>query len=457
MTRNSIRLRLLLSACAMIVAVMAVAVISMSLIFQRHMEKRVENELEKHLIQLAGAVEVTPSGAIGLTQELADPRFQLPMSGLYWQIDLAGRPLARSRSLWDQRLTVPTPPVEASDVHINELPGPDGQTLFALERAILLEQSGAERLFVFTIGLSRDEISGTVLSFTRDVVPTLGALGLVLLVATWAQISLGLRPLSLIETAVNAVRKGERNRIDQPVADEVRPMVSALNGLLEANETRSREAWQRAADLAHGLRTPLAVLGAVSRSLEHKGLNEEAGKIRLQTGHMHQQVEWELSKAISSARDAADWLDLSVHVGRLVRVVRMVDEAGAIAWEVNLPQGTEWQIADSDLNEIFGNILENAQKWARSLVRVGLDRNGCIIIEDDGPGVEEADLAKLTMRGFSNDRRKEGSGLGLAIVQQLADKNECGLAFARSELGGLRVALTPPDTRFRLAGNANVN
>jgi signal transduction histidine kinase len=451
MRLTSIRVRLLLAAAATIVLAMLASGASIALIFERHVENRVQQELEKHFTQLVAALEVRPDGAIQLTQDLADPRFDLPLSGLYWQVDLGGKPLARSRSLWDQKLNVPTPPADAIESHVHELPGPDGQDLFSLEKAVYLEHLGQEKLFVVTIGLERGEISDTVLSLTRDVVPALAVLGLVLLLATWFQVSLGLRPLAVVEKAVQGIREGGQRRIESAVADEVKPLVSELNALLEANDTRNRAARQRAADLAHGLRTPLTILGSLSRTVEQAGLGPEAESIRIQTEHMRQQVERELAKAMSDAQETPQWLGLRDSAERLTRVVVMGATAPGFTWSVEVPRDAAILMSRNDLNEILGNLFENAQAWGRSCAAVSLSGSE-ISVEDDGPGVDPEDFDRLTERGFTRARGmagRGGSGLGLAIVQELVTRNGMSMAFGASALGGLAVRLQVPRDRLR--------
>jgi signal transduction histidine kinase len=454
MRLTSIRVRLLLAAAATIVLAMLASGASIALIFERHVENRVKQELEKHFIQLVAALEVQPEGNIRLTHDLADPRFDLPLSGLYWQIDLGGTPLARSRSLWDQTLNVPTPPGDFVEAHVHELAGPDGQNLFSLEKAIYLEHLGQEKLFVVTIGLERGEISDTVLSLTRDVVPALAVLGLVLLLATWFQVSLGLRPLAVVERAVQGIREGGQRRIEATVADEVKPLVNELNALLEANDTRNRAARQRAADLAHGLRTPLTILGSLSRTVEEAGLGVEAENIRLQTEHMRQQVERELAKAITDAQETPQWLGLRDSIERLTRVVVMGASAPGFTWSVEVPRDAAILMSRNDLNEILGNLLENAQAWGRSCAAVRL-KGSEIAVEDDGPGVDPEDFDRLTERGFTRARSsagRAGSGLGLAIVQDLVGRNGISMAFGTSVLGGLAVRLQVPLDRLRPGG-----
>jgi signal transduction histidine kinase len=438
-TRNSIRLRLLLAAGVMILLALAASALSIMLIFQRHLEKRVELELDKHFTQLMANIEEQPDGTLSLAQQLADPRFELPLSGLYWQIDLKGEPVAKSRSLWDQRLVVPTPPTDVKDDHVHELAGPDGKSLYALERAVYLTQKGNEQLYVVTVGLGRGEISETVLSMTRDIVPALLILGAVLLLATWLQVTLGLRPLATIMQALHGIRSGTESRMRAHVPDEVQPLVTELNALLTANDERNRQARQRAADLAHGLRTPLTILGSVSRTVEQEGLPVEAEKIRVQTEHMRQQVERELAKALSSAEETPQWLSVEENMRRLVNVVAM-DGPANFKWDIDVPRGLEVKMTRNDFNEIFGNLLENAQKWGYSVARVKSDGQN-MTVEDNGPGVSPENFARLTERGYSTRERTAPGGLGLAIVQQLADKNSLTLSFSTSHLGGLAAQL----------------
>jgi signal transduction histidine kinase len=448
-TQNSIRLRLLLAAGLMILLALAASALSIMLIFQRHLEKRVELELDKHFTQLIANIGEEADGSLSLSQQLADPRFELPLSGLYWQIDLKGEPVAKSRSLWDQRLIVPTPPTEIEQDHIHELPGPDGKTLYALERAVYLKQRGNEQLYVVTVGLGRDEISGTVLSMTRDIVPALLILGAVLLLATWLQVTLGLRPLTTVMKAIHGIRAGTENRMRDDVPDEVQPLVSELNALLAANDERNRQARQRAADLAHGLRTPLTILGSVSRTVEENGLPNEAQKIRIQTEHMRQQVERELAKALSSTEETPLWLPVEENMRRLVNVVAM-DGPASFKWDIDLPRGLEVKMTRNDFNEIFGNLLENAQKWGDAIARVKSDER-CISVEDNGPGVSPENLGRLTERGYSTREGTAPGGLGLAIVQQLADKNNIVLSFSASEIGGLAAQLRFDQNSIRQA------
>jgi signal transduction histidine kinase len=447
MMGNSIRIRLLLAAGITIILVLIAAGFGITQIFQRHLEKRVKSELDKQIIQLLASIEVKDDGKIRLSKALADPRFTLPLSGLYWQIDLGEKAIARSVSLADEELEVPAAKVDAIESQILSIAGPNGQKLYAIEQAVYLESLGQEKIYTVAVGLERGEINDTVLSMRRDVAPALTALGLLMLLATWIQVSLGLRPLSVIKQALHDIREGGKGRVNTEVAEEVKPLVNELNALLAANEERNRLERQRAADLAHGLRTPLTILGSIARNLELAGLKTEAEKIGLQTEHMRQQVERELARALSSVEDVPVLTDVFTSVNRLVSVVAMAAINPNFIWEVEIPKTVQWRITRNDFHEMLGNILENAQKWGISKARVRWQENA-LWIEDDGPGVASNDRYKLTERGYTTSGDQTSTGLGLAIVQQIADKNEIALAFEQSELGGLLVRLNIPQAQL---------
>ncbi len=447
MMLHSIRARLLAAAGLMILIALAAAAVSTYFIFQRHVEKRVAQELNKHYTQLVSALEVEPNGTLITRRELADPRFELPMSGLYWQVDLDGNDMARSRSLWDKRLVVPTPPTGETleeEAHIHDLDGPNGEKLYAIEGALWLSHLGKEKLFVVTVGLMNDEIASSTFGLAREIAPALLALGLVLLIATWLQIKLGLKPMASLEKQVHDIGEGSQERLTGVFPTEVRPLVDELNQLLDNNEKRTVVARQRAGDLAHGLRTPLAVMKSLARSVEQSGLKAEADKISVQTEHMRQQVERELAQALSSSEERQRWIGMQPLINKLVNVVSMVDD-NRISWTNSIPNGVQIKMFRNDSNEILGNILENAQKWAKSHAEIRLDGHR-IIVGDDGPGVAPENIYQLTERGYTS---RGSTGFGLSIVNQLVEKNGLKIDFQKSHLGGLEVVITFPEETVR--------
>src|SRR5207248_1271657 len=229
--------------------------------------------------------------------DLADPRFSQPLSGLYWQIDADGKDVARSRSLWDEHLTVPTPPPGPADVHTHLLQGPAGVELFAAERLAYVDIGGKQQPLVLTVGLDRREITKTVGAFSRDLIASLAVLGAALVIAAWLQVSIGLRPLELIRGRLEAVRSGVARRLDGNFPLEVQPLADEVNGLLAAQEQQLVKARRRAGDLAHGLKTPITILGSIARELRRSGATRAAADVEEQVAALELHVERELARA----------------------------------------------------------------------------------------------------------------------------------------------------------------
>jgi signal transduction histidine kinase len=442
MKSGSLRLRLLVAAAISVVFALSVAGMGMILLFQRHVEQRIERELQSHLLQLAAGIDVGRDGQVRVTRDLADPRFNLPLSGLYWQIDLKGVDIARSRSLWDEKLAVPTPPQDTAEVHVHRLQGPGGVDLFSQERLVIVPVNGQEQPLVLTAGVDHGEIDHAVTAFSKEIVISLVVLGLALIAAAWFQVNIGLKPLAVIRQRVERIRAGNETRLEGIFPDEVQPLISEINSLLAAGEQQLVKARQRAGDLAHGLKTPLTVLGALARDIKSAGLDGQARDIEAIAGQMRQHVERELVRARLASGRASVLTPLKPAVERLVATIGKTPEGAAVAWSIGVPEGAIIAAERDDLTELLGNLLENAAKWARSQVAVDFDRN-TLTVGDDGPGIAEGDLARVLQRGSKLDEKTPGSGLGLAIAHDIAELYGLALELGRSKLGGLEIRISP--------------
>jgi signal transduction histidine kinase len=436
MSAGSLRLRLLTVAAVSIAAALGIAGFGVYLLMERYIERRVEGELHSHLLQLAANIQTGADGTIKVAKPLADPRFSQPLSGLYWQIDSNGQPIARSRSLWDERLEVPTPPNNAAEVHTHLVKGPNGIELFSREQLAVFEIGGKELPLVLTVGLDRAEIDATVSAFRSDLLLGLLVLGLVLTAGAWLQVNVGLRPLQALRERLERVRAGTASRLDGSFPNEVRPLVMELNTLLEARDQELLRARQRAGDLAHGLLTPVTVLSGIARRMADTGHQIEAREIRLQTDHMQRHVERELARARLASGHSAKPTQVKPVVDRLIDTIRRAPGADSLVWRIDVPDEATMAIERGDLMELLGNILDNSRKWARSNVHVAFNDN-CLVIEDDGPGIAEKDLDLVLERGAKLDEASPGSGLGLAIVRDITELYGIGLTLNRSSLGGL--------------------
>ncbi|MBK1717044.1 sensor histidine kinase [Thiocystis violacea] len=450
MTRRSLRVRLWVGAAASIGVAMLVAGLGLVALFERHVERRIGEELESLLNQLAAAIEVAPDGAISLAREPLDPDFSRPLSGLYWQIDSADRPGAlRSRSLWDEVLALPDDPLAPGRVHAHLLPGPDGHWLLVRERRVRITARGAPVELRLALARDRAELIAAREAFAADMRPYLGLIVLVLVLATLVQIQTGLSPLEAVRRGLGAIRSGEAPRLAEDYPDEVMPLVKELNALLDARAQAVERARAWTADLAHGLKTPLSALVADAERLRHQGHPALAEDLEQLAEAMRRRVDRELVRARVRSGSAPHTAraDVTAALRGLLRTLQRTPDGARIDWRVTVPTEVSVALMPGDLMELLGNLLENAAKWARGRVEVRVEPGAGRVelqIADDGPGVPAEQWPRLGERGLRLDQRKEGSGLGLAIVRDVIEAYGGELLFAPAPAGGLLVRLWLP-------------
>jgi len=451
-TQRSLRFRLLVAAVVSVATALLIAGMSLVVMFERHVERRIGSELETYLNQITTNVDVTSDGRIAFSHDLADPRFNQPLSGLYWQIQDEVRPtLLRSRSLWDNVIELPEDELTRGTVHEHLLPGPSGQPLIVSERQILFQPDSEERRVRIAVAVDKRTLVEARNAFAADMLPYLGVMAAVLLVAAWIQIRIGLAPLDSVRRGVTDIRSGATRRLERVYPDEVMPLVDEMNALLEAQEQAIERARTWTADLAHGLKTPLMVLTADSQRLREAGNRSIADDLDQLAETMRRRVDRELIRArvrsgIETRRVHADAGDT---VNRIVRTLKRTPRGAALEWSVETPEGADAAILPDDLTELLGNIMENATKWANAAVSVSVSKATAILIkvEDDGPGVPEDQLITLGQRGVRLDEQKQGSGLGLAIARDVAEAYHGALSFDPSPMGGLAVTVQIPGLR----------
>jgi signal transduction histidine kinase len=454
MTRRSLRARLWIGAALSITLALAVAGLGLLTLFERHVERRIGEELRAQLNQLAAAVTVTPEGELQLAREPADPRFGQPLSGLYWQIDGATGPgLLRSRSLWDDVVELSDDDLDPGTVHAHEVMGPDAQRLLVRERRIRLQGSDGLTSLRLMVGMDRAELMTARDAFAADMLPYLALIALVLGLATFVQIQTGLAPLDAVRRGLGEIRTGRTRRLGEAYPDEVMPLVGEVNALLEAREQAIERARAWTADLAHGLKTPLGALVADAQRLREQGNAPLADDLEHLAMGMRRRVERELVRA--RLRSGADihqaGADVLETIHRLLRTLQRTPDGARLAWRLVAPEQARAAVIADDLLELMGNLLENAAKWARTQVDIrvtGGDRIE-ISIEDDGPGVPVEQIPRLGERGLRLDERREGSGLGLAIARDVVDAYGGAIRFEPAKQGGLSVRIQlPPDQRM---------
>lgn len=448
MSRRSLRLRLLLAAAVSIALALVVAGFGWVRLFERHVERRLHEELEIQLQQLAASIVFDAGGKLRLKQQLADPRFNQVYGGLYWQL-LDGDSVAlRSRSLWDSVLPLPQDPLDLGIIHEHDITGPQGATLLVRERRLVYTTPAGPRTVRLAVAVDRAELDRAVADFAADLLPSLAVLGVVLVAAAWLQVVVGLRPLEAVRRNLAAVRSFRQRRLARDYPDEVMPLVEEVNSLLEAQEQAIARARAHAADLAHGLKTPLTVLAADASRLKDKGETEIAAELDELADSMRRHVDRELARArIGVGRGfGEESADVGSIADRIVRTLQRSPKGETLRWEVEVVDRAIAAVDPQDLAELLGNLLENAVKWARQRVWLiaSAEDEVTIVVEDDGPGVPEEQLDDLGRRGLRLDSGVPGAGQGLAIVGEIVAAYRGGLSLSRGEAGGLKATATLP-------------
>jgi len=442
---NSLRLRLLAGAVIWIALALAVAGTLLSALFRAHVERRQETELKIQLEQIAAALERPGAGQLILTHQPSDPRFREPYSGFYWQVDGPEGPIFGSRSLWD--VALPRPPEASADggLHRHRMTGPREQKLIALDRTVTLpEVPGAYQVIVAT---DETELTAAAAAFSRTLWLSLGVLALALVGAAAIQVQVGLRPLHRLRAGVAAIREGHIKHLEGSFPTETQPLVEDLNALLQRNEEIVARGRIQAGNLAHGLKTPLSILANEVDRLA--GASQLATSMRGQITTMQQQIDYHLARARAAASLDVPGARVPVapSVAAVQRTLARLYVGRDLQFAIDIPADHVFRGERQDLEEMLGNLMDNACKWARRRVAATSRREAgrlTITIEDDGLGLPAEQQALAPAPGARFDEKVPGTGLGLAIVRDLAGLYSGSIALGSSSLGGLRAELTLP-------------
>ncbi len=447
MSRGSLRLRLVAGGIVAILIALTIAGAGLTLLFERHVTRTIGDDLDIYLKQLVAGIDTDAQGKLVVSRPPADPRFAAPLSGLYWQVSGDRGQLLRSRSLWDTALELPQDEPSPGELHHHVILGPAKARLLVSERRVLLTMGDRRVPVRVAVAADLARVSVAASSFARDLAVALGVLGLVLGIATAIQVGLGLRPLDALRRGVADIRSGQRKHLPANVPAEVKQLVEEVNGLIDAQEREIERSRSRAADLAHGLKTPLAALAADAARLRERGDDDLAQGIEAVGDAMSRHVDRELARARArgTARQRGGVsTPLKPLVDLLIATLSRTPAAQRLEFETRIGGETNVPLDRTDLAEVLGNLLENAARHAGGRVRIGADGASlAITVEDDGPGIPPAERAHMLERGARLDQRGDGAGLGLAIVQDVLHAYGWRLELAASGLGGLKAIIAP--------------
>lgn len=450
---GSLRWRLLGATLVTLTLALTGAYVWLARQFHDHGLRQFDTGLTQQLDQLTARLVIDVQGRPWIDpRSLSDPRWDRPYAGLYWQLDRLdadGRTRAgvlRSRSLWDATLVLEVDALADGERHFHALPGPRGESLRVVEHALRLADPDPGRWRLMVAGDTR-EVQEAVARFQGGLAASLGGLGLLLALAAWAQVAVGLAPLNALQRALQRLREGQTSRLEGRFPHELQPLVDDLNGVLDRHAEGLARARTQAGNLAHALKTPLAVLG---RAAQQAPDATWAAGVAEQVEAAQRQVRWHLARARAAATPhlPGQRTPLLPLLDGLLRVMNKLHAERHLRLDVELP-AAELAFAGEaqDLQEMVGNLLDNACRSARTEVRIMARRDGSWLhlrVSDDGPGIAPEQRHAARQRGVRLDESLPGSGLGLAIVEELATLYGGHLALQGREPTGLCAVLTLP-------------
>jgi len=453
---DSLASRLIAAAAVWIVLGLVVGGFVLSDIFSDAVENNFDARLKFDLDGMIAAAEPDPSGGVSLRGRFTDPRFERIFSGWYWQIAPEGPGGTRSteaqisRSLWDRTLKLTDSSAPRAGMVWGHGEGPDNQHLRIVERRIVFpiaatRQPNDTRAYNFLVAGDASQMESEIARFDTMLFWSFAILGLGLIAAIFIQVRVGLLPLRKVSQALARIRDGKARRLDGNFPAEIAPLASELNSLIEHSAEVVGRARTHVSNLAHFLKTPLTVIS--SEADAQPGLLADA--VMRQVLTMRRQVDHYLARA--RAAGAVDVLGNRTPVKPvledLARVLKRIHAERALAIEVECPASLAFRGERQDLEEMAGNLIDNACKWAHSRVAVSAARRDGKLelrVGDDGPGLDPEDRERAVERGERLDESVPGSGLGLAIVHDIAKLYGGSFELGDSALGGLEVRLTLP-------------
>jgi signal transduction histidine kinase len=450
---RSLTRRLIWLASGWIILALAITGFFLTSLFQESALRRLGSMLSQTIDELVVATTATPQGVT--VAEIRDSQTLRVFSGKYWAVaenaaDGRLRMVARSTSLWDSDLSVPDdlPPrltqAFGQTISYNAV-GPAGEPLRVA--ASMKQLPGRNAPVVFLAGIDRSAVDADTRQFATVTWVTLLILGLGLVLAVFIQVQVGLRPLYELRNEIASVRKGKAARIARAYPLEIEPLAQQVNRLLDHNQETVERQRTHVGNLAHALKTPIAVMLAEAGT--SPGMLPDM--VRRQTKVMQDQVDHHLRRARAAARAAHG-------LGESTPVPEVLDEMAVMLERVFASKGVEidWRAPDDltflgerqDLQEILGNLMENAGKWSKRRVRVSAGPSGLgqmvVVVEDDGTGLPADRREEVLKRGARLDEDAPGSGLGLSIVDDLTRAYGGRVTLADSDMGGLKVVLELP-------------
>ncbi len=445
---RSLRSRLITVSAIGVVAGVAIAGFLLSAEFKSFLAGQFYHEMEEHLDELEGIVEIDERGNVDMQRALSDPRYSTPLSGFYWEVQRNGAVVARSNSLEGPMLQVPVDAGGDAQVHHHSISGPTGTLLISERLRWMNGQKDPTRII---IGTDKRHLDQVLNQFNNVLLWSLGLFSISMIAVSGLLLAYAMAPIGRLRTAFASYRSGATADMRGEFPDEVQPLVDDLNSLLAASAEQMQRARAQAGNIAHGLKTPLAILVDEAHRLGQKGDEQSSAVLYEQCRRMQAQIDYQIARARSSAARAKPGISASLTdaADSVVRALARLHTDRGLHIDNAIPVGVKVACEFEDLNEMLGNLIDNACKHATAKVAVRLDSKSApgfvaVIVEDDGPGLPPEAWDVVFNVGERWNDQAGGSGLGLPIVRDLVQLYGGTVALGNSKLGGLMVRMQLP-------------
>ena len=445
---NSLAVRLFFSATVWIIFTLVSAGLLLSDLNEKTNFKAFDDRLNLLLETLIGASRVDSSDGITVVSTIGDPRFFQPYSGWYWQVNKGTKTLARSRSMWDQVFTSDKRLIGGRSQFINNVSkSNEGENFVETKKLHIIERNisfpGLDNPVTFIVSGDTEEYQANIKKFDNTLSVILFTLGAGLMIAVFLQVKFGLLPLNKIKASLFKVRNGDEDKLKESYPLEVQPLASEINELLDHNSKIIERAKTHVGNLAHVLKTPLAV---ISNEIE-----SESSTMHNQVSLMKRHIDRYLKKAHleSVGKASKDKINIIELTNKMILIFKKLYPDINLILSQKIKEAFVYGSLD-DLEEVIGNIIENACKYGNKKIKVEIniiqENRLELKISDDGAGLSLEQMNKVFARGFRLDEQKPGTGLGLNIVKDIVETYMKGsVSLRKSEkLGGLEVNITLP-------------
>jgi signal transduction histidine kinase len=432
---------ILLSGIWIIMALAGTGVVLVNF-YRQHIESHYDAHVQMHMEEMVSAARLSENGELLLAYPPSDPRYQIVHSGWYWEIRHRGRVLASSPSLDGSQLDLSTlQGAEHADARV--IDGPQQNPIRVQTIQIPAGIPGEQLLLVSSAPMMG--VTDDVIDVAEHMAISFSLLGLGLLVAVVLQIRIALRPVHDISQGISDIHRGSADKVDGEFPIDVQPLVNELNNLLEHNSVLLRRARNQLGDLAHSIKNPLTVINN-----EARGMDSTKGKLILkQSADIAASVDHHLSRAraFGTTKVLGSQARIKPVAEDLIFAMKRIYKSRGLEFDLSGLGSCSARCETQDLEEMLGNLMDNACKWANRRVLIHSKRKDkrCIVyVEDDGPGIPEDKIEQVLQRGQQLDKSREGHGLGLGIVQDIVELYKGKLTLSSSGYGGLAVRLELP-------------